>query len=110
MRLIYNFFKRSETIENTDYRKYLRPFDLMKFREVSELSFSWELLDKWIREITVIVLNNPDTFQLLESGRKYLENTLEREITIIRNINDLALYNNTIQDWIKKGIIEIAPN
>lgn len=110
IRITYNFLKRSGTIENTDYRKYLQPFDLVKFREVSELSFSWKLLDEWTREITVTELDNLETFQLLELGRKYLENTLAREMTIIKNTNDLALYNNTIQEWRNKGIIEIDKN
>lgn len=110
IKLIHNIFKRLGTIENTDYSQYLRPFDLEKFRNVSELSFTWESFDNWIREITVTELDTPKTFRLLALGRKYLENTLEREITIIRNTNDLSLYSNTIQNWRTNGIIELDKN
>lgn len=77
---------------------------------MSELLFSWELLDKWIREIILGGFDVPEIFQLLELGRKYLENVLEREITIIKKTNNIELYNKTILEWKSKGIIEIDKN
>lgn len=103
--IIYNKLKCIVSFEGIEDNGEIISFDLETFSEMSELPFSWEELEKWLYNITTTKLEIPKTFQILDNGRKFLEDSLRVELTIIKNTNNWDLYNKTIQEWRNKGII-----